>query len=214
MRKGVDEKNISLIPNAVICPADKAKPDKSNTVLYVGNFSQGACLKAFDVLFEAWSSVAKVLPDISLVMLGGGNIESWENLVKSLGCADSVRFLGFSSDPSPFYKDAGLFVLPSRVEGMSNALLEAMSWGLPVVVSDIPGNLAVVRDGENGTVVPVGDAGALAESIISLMNSPRLRSTMGDRGRERAGEEFNIDIVVHRLVYTYSALVKGDTHAG
>ncbi len=213
MHKGVAEKRISLIPNAVIYPSIGAKPGESNTVLYVGNFSQGAYLKAFDVLFEAWASVAKDLPNITLIMLGGGNTEYWKKVAKSLECDQSVRFLGFCQNTSPYFRDAGLFVLPSRVEGMSNALLEAMSWGLPAVVSDIPGNLAVVSDGENGKVVPAGDSNALAETIVQLMNSPQLRGTMGVKGRETVAKEFKVEIVLNKLVHLYNTLVKRDISA-
>jgi GalNAc-alpha-(1->4)-GalNAc-alpha-(1->3)-diNAcBac-PP-undecaprenol alpha-1,4-N-acetyl-D-galactosaminyltransferase len=90
------------------------------------------------------------------------------------------------ASPSPFYRAASIFVLPSRYEGMPNALMEAMSYGLPVIVSNAsPGPLDLVKDGETGLVVAVDDPSALAHAIALLGNSGALRKQLGDAGRRR-----------------------------
>ena len=199
-----------MIPNAVLLPEKLAAPVQSRTILYVGNFSQGGGLKGFDVLFKAWAKVAAQVSDYRLVLAGGGNSDTWKNMVQELGCGGSVEFKGFVSDPACLYREAAMLVLPSRVEGMSNALLEAMSWGLPVVVSDIPGNRAVVCEGQNGIVVPSGDVKALATAIVHLINLPELRAQMGRLGRAMVENNLNVNIVSSQLVSLYKRLCLQD----
>jgi glycosyltransferase involved in cell wall biosynthesis len=93
------------------------------------------------------------------------------------------------TDPHAFYHAANFFVLPSRVEGTPNALLEAMSCGLPVIVSDgAPGPLELVEDGVTGLVVPVNDAAALAAALRRLASDGELRSRLGEAARARVSE--------------------------
>ena len=97
-------------------------------------------------------------------------------------------------------------MLPSRKEGLSNALLEAMASGLPSVVSDIPGNVAVVRDGVEGLVVPAGDVAALAEAMVKLYRSPELRDRMGSAARKTIEARFTISAVAEQLEAAYRTL--------
>jgi glycosyltransferase involved in cell wall biosynthesis len=176
-------------------------------VLYVGNLSQGAHWKAFDILIQAWAVVSRQIPDAHLTLVGGGDPTPWEALAARLGCRGSLSFAGRTEHPEDFYRRAAAFVLPSRVEGMSNALLEAQSWGLPCVVSDIPGNTAVVSDGVNGLVVPAGDAPALAGALVRLLGDPTLRTRLGAVARRRAEEEYDEERVVSRLIGIYREVV-------
>ena len=85
--------------------------------------------------------------------------------------------------------NATIFALPSRVEGTPNALLEAMSCGLPVIVSDgAPGPLELVQDGKTGLVVPVNDAPALAAALSRLARDGGLRDRLGNAARQRVSE--------------------------
>jgi glycosyltransferase involved in cell wall biosynthesis len=213
LRKGVPEKRVTVIPNGVDVPETPiASNTRSDTeVLFVGNLSQGARTKAFDVLLEAWAKVSSEVPDARLTILGGGASGTWKALAVSLGCADTVHFEGSVSDPGMYYQRAALFVLPSRIEGMSNALLEAVAWGMPVVVSRIPGNEAVVEEGVSGRFVPVGDANALAESIIHLLRHPDIRGQLAVAAGTRAQREFSRSCVTDRLVNLYTSMIQEAT---
>ncbi|MGD9781196.1 MAG: glycosyltransferase family 4 protein [Kiritimatiellia bacterium] len=206
--KGVPPDRVFRVPNGVDVPAEAADLS-SRGVLFVGNFSQSVEEKAFDVLLEAWSAVARKDPVARLVMLGDGDASPWKALAESLGIGPSVRFVGWASEPSEYYRRAALFVLPSRSEGMSNALLEAQSWGLPCVASDIPGNRAVVEDGVNGLLVPVGHAPALAEAMLRLLADEPLRKKLGGRARDRARSDFSLAAVADRLGEIYRSLAEG-----
>lgn len=201
--KGIPSHRVFLLPSGIEIPDDFSDAGKSKEVLYVGNFSQGALWKAFDVLVDAWGKVHRECPDAILTVVGGGDPSPWIARAREIGVGDSIVFTGRVPYTEPYYRKAGLFVLPSRVEGMSNALIEAMSWGLPSVVSDIPGNRAVIDHGVNGVVVPVNDAAALAEAIVCLTNNPELRSSLGSNARKKAEAEYNIQCVTDRLLAIY-----------
>lgn len=204
---GIPRERIDIIPNGVEVPPIQADPEGNGPVLYVGNFSQGATWKAFDVLVDAWARVHREKPEAQLVLVGGGDPSEWQARARALGCLEAMAFPGRVSDPDRFYAGASIFVLPSRVEGMSNALLEAQSWGLPAVVSDIPGNRAVVEEGRNGLVVPVGDAPALADALLRLLSDSSLRLRLGGEARNRMVRSFATPLVVGRLANTYTRLL-------
>ena len=106
-----------------------------------------------------------------------------------LDLSDRIEWIGWTSKIDRCYESAGIFVLPSRYEGVPNALLEAMSFGLPSIVTDAsPGPLEYIVDGENGLVVPAGDVHYLASAIIRLTESRELRNRLGDSARARIAE--------------------------
>jgi len=203
---GVPIERIHVIPNGVFVPAKIAPVEINSQVLYVGNFSQGSGHKGFDVLINAWALVYKQIPHARLVIAGSGNATPWKVLAEELGCEESIQFAGHVSDISRLYLSSGLFVLPSRGEGISNALLEAQSHGIPAVVSDIPGNREVVVHEKSGLIAPVDDVSAVAEAIARLVRDPELRKRMGDEARARISEHFSIASVVDRQCNVYEML--------
>jgi glycosyltransferase involved in cell wall biosynthesis len=206
--RGIPEARIHVIPNGVEVPPAATPVAERSGVLYVGNFSQREA-KAFDVLIDAWAIVHAAEPRASLTCLGGGDSSAWQEYARHKGCGESVAFPGFVDEPSVFYQQSALLVLPSRREGMSNALLEAQGWGLPAVVTDIPGNRAVVRDGENGIVVPVDDPQALAAGILRLWRDAGARSAMGSAARRRMLERYSMERVAASVTALYAALASG-----
>ena len=100
--------------------------------------------------------------------------------------SDPKDLFTIAADPFPWYASADAFVLPTRYEGMPNALLEAMAMGLPVIVTDAcPGPLEYVEDGESGLVVPVENGGALARAMDRIMGDGDLANRLGSEGRRR-----------------------------
>ncbi|CAK8724927.1 glycosyltransferase family 4 protein [Candidatus Electrothrix laxa] len=205
---GITENRIVRIPNGVELPASTGKITEQVNVVYIGNFTQGTQRKAFDILFEAWVSVQKQDKGRGqLVMLGAGNSEIWKKYLEQHQCLDTVYFAGAVKDVGPYLQQARLFLLPSRVEGLSNALLEAMSWGLPVIVSDIPANRSLVQHKANGWVVPVNDSRALADAIITLLADETLSLRLGRGARQQIQEHYTMDHIATRLVELYRGLI-------
>ena len=205
---GFPADKIITIPNAVHLPIKTELPRNSNIVLYVGNFSQGNHWKAFDVLFDAWKFIHEQQTGLQLVVLGGGDRSTWEKYVDRLGCSGSVQFLGRVDNPEEYYSMADIFILPSRVEGMSNALLEAQSWGIPCVVSDISGNTSIVENGVNGLVVPLNDPQSLAKAVMKINNDPLLRKTIGERARNLMKEKYEINGIAEKLIMLYEDVIR------
>lgn len=206
VQKGIPEGRAFTVPNGVELQAETADGANRNEVLFVGNLSQGAELKAFDILFAAWKQVQARFPAARLNLLGGGEADFWRKQVERMGCAGSVRFLGYHPDPAPFFRTAGCFVLPSRKEGMSNALLEAQAWGLPCLLSDIPANRAVAQDQETAIFVPPGEAAALAEAISRLLADGALCRRLGAAARRNVEQRFDIRATTDRLLTVYRQL--------
>jgi glycosyltransferase involved in cell wall biosynthesis len=205
--KGVAEDRVTVIPNGVEIPAETSGQGGPGAVLYVGNFSQPNQNKAFDVLIDAWAMVSRRCPQARLRLAGGGDHLPWRRRAEELGCGGTVEFTGYAQSIEEHYRWASLLLLPSRREGMSNALLEAQSWGIPAVVSDIPGNRAVVEDGVNGLLAPVGDAAALAERAAGLLEQPDRRRGMGARARALMGSRYSIDTVAGQVEALYRRLI-------
>jgi glycosyltransferase involved in cell wall biosynthesis len=196
LRAWVPAERLRFVPNPVVIPesASTAEPPRGlgrPRVLIVGRLCEQ---KAHDILLGAMALLPAELHHWRLAVVGQGeNAEGVRRVAEQLGVADRVEWHGQVDSPYPFYRFSDIFVLPSRHEGMPNALLEAMSFGLPPIVSDAsPGPLEVVRHGDTGLVVPVGDRRALAEAIALLANRPDLRRRLGDNARrEVAGYDLD-----------------------
>jgi glycosyltransferase involved in cell wall biosynthesis len=114
-----------------------------------------------------------------------------------------VVLLGERSDTAELMRAADLLVLPSREEGLSNVLLEAMAAALPVVASDAGGSPELVADGRSGLLFPNGDVEALGDALTRLLTEPVLRAQMGSAARTRIEREFAIDTLVQRSLDRY-----------
>ncbi|HOX18366.1 MAG TPA: glycosyltransferase, partial [Spirochaetales bacterium] len=125
----------------------------------------------------------------------GGERPKLEGQIRALGLEGEVELLGRRSDVYSLYEEAAFLVLPSRFEGFGMVLVEAMSFGCPVVAFDCPcGPAEVVRDGVDGLLVPNGDVGALAGAMERMMSDEALRDSLGRAGTD-ARVRFGIDTV-------------------
>jgi L-malate glycosyltransferase len=125
-----------------------------------------------------------------------------ETRVTALGLRDRFRFLGFRRDAPELVQAFDIVAVPSRVEPFGLASLEAMAAARPVVASRVGGIPEVVRDGQDGILVPARDSRALAEGILRLLGDARLRQAMGASGQQRAQDVFSIRAhgqAIHRM---------------
>ncbi len=155
-------------------------------LLSVGNLKQQ---KNHPLLLRAFSMLSR--RDGKLMLLGFGDGEpALRALATELGIADRVIFAGFHADPSPFYATADLFVLSSDYEGLPTVLIEALSFGLPVVSTDcLSGPAEILDHGRYGALVPVGDAAALARAMDEALSRPHDREALKRRARDFAPEK-------------------------
>jgi glycosyltransferase involved in cell wall biosynthesis len=138
-------------------------------VLTVGSLKDQ---KNHSLLLSAFAAMSR--RDARLMLLGKGENEAGlRALASDIGIADRVIFAGFHADPSPFYATADLFALSSDYEGLPTVLIEALSFGVPVVSTDCPsGPSEILQGGRFGTLVPVGDAQALARAMDDALAAP------------------------------------------
>ncbi len=184
------ETPIEIIPNGVdierFTPVERDW--SSGRMLFVGRI---VYQKGLDILFQALGG----LPDLqwNLTLVGDGKQRlALEAQAASLGIADRVHFTGWLTGDAVAtqYRQANLYVAPSRHEGMPNVVLEAMASGLPVVASRIAGNEELVTPGSNGLLFPSGDTEALRKLLREILSNPESLQKMGAASRQRAVESY------------------------
>lgn len=121
---------------------------------------------------------------------------------------DNIELWGRRNDMPDVMAQSHIVCLPSYREGVPKVLIEAASCGRPIVTTDAPGCREIVHHGENGLLVPVRDADALADAIRTLLDDPELRSRMGNAGRELVEREFTIEAVVSATLDIYDSLLE------
>jgi len=139
-----------------------------------------------------------------VVVVGDGPTrQALEAQARALGICEEVRFLGGQADVRPALRAMDVFVLPSREEGMSNAILEAMAAGRPVVATDVGGNGEILADGRTGVLVPGGDCDAMAAAILRLVNDGESGRRLGAAARADVTARFGARASVARLERLY-----------
>lgn len=178
---------LAFVPNPVVPVAAVPPAARKNRILAVGRLHRQ---KGFDILLDAFARTAANAPGWQLEIIGDGPLrDALAAQAEQLGLSDRVRWRGAVAEIGPHYRDAAIFVLPSRYEGTPNVLLEAMAHGLAVIVSDAsPGPLDLVEDNVNGRVVPAEDPVALAAAIDELIASPDVRQRLGEAARARVAD--------------------------
>jgi len=208
---GIPRKRIHQLPNGVdtrrYCPGVRADARRrlhldgiEPNVMFVGRL---VSQKGLSTLLLAWRTVVAEIATAHLHLVGDGALRAnLEDEAGRLNLAGSVTFHGEQSDVVGFLQAADCFVLPSTIEGMSNALLEAMAVGVPLVATQIPGSEALVEDGLNGVLVRAGDANALAHAIVDLLSDSEHAARLGINARRRIQAAFDI----YRVADIYQAL--------
>jgi glycosyltransferase involved in cell wall biosynthesis len=161
-------------------------------------------VKGHRFLIEAVPTIIEACPRARFVLVGRGDQEvPLKEQVKKLGIERYVYFLGLRQDISKLLSIMDVFVLPSLSEGLSVATLEAMASARPVVATRVGGNPELVVDGETGMLVPSEDSHALAKSIADLLLDRSRATLLGQRGRARVEQSFQMHMMVgqYRKLY-------------
>lgn len=168
--------------------------------LVAGCVARMSRVKRHDVLINAWATVAGVLPSARLVLVGDGEMRAtYETRVRELGLEESVIFTGVLPNAPLPQQMFDVAVLTSQNEGFPNALVEASACGVPLVATMVGGVADVLRVGDTGLDVPVGDSDATARAILRLLLDRALRERLGTAGRELVIHRFSEAAAIQRL---------------
>jgi glycosyltransferase involved in cell wall biosynthesis len=196
------------VPNGIDCERfAQCGPRDGGPAVFVGRLTPE---KDIATLIEAMVIAIRREPRFRLTVAGAGPCAAeLAALAKVRGLEGHVRFVGDTSDVPALLATASLFVLPSRTEGMPLTVIEAMACGLPVVATRVGGTPEVVVDGETGLLVAAGDAPALATAMLAIHGHPRRATAMGEAGRRRAVDLFDVRSMVGRYEAIYREVLGG-----
>ena len=215
--RGLDPGKVVTIPNGVDCeewdPARYSR-DEARSELGLGADETAigvvASLSPIKGHADLLAAAARVLARrrARFVLIGDGPLRAALGaLASQLGIRDQVVFMGARGDVPRLLCGLDVLAIPSHSEGLSNTLLEAMAMGLPVVATAVGGNNDVLRDGENGRLVPPHDPEAQAAALLALVEAPEAARRLGEAARRFVAVEFPLSRMVARHEELYRSLV-------
>ena len=194
---------IAPIPNGVDIPLQKPTVNRNSYLTYVGRLSYE---KGVDILLQAWS-LCNNIDRIKLILVGDGPKRAdLEAKARHLNLSASVNFAGSVQDVSGYLLKTRIFVLPSRVEGMPIALLEAMSFGLPCIATGVGGSEDLIENEVTGLIVEPEDPAMLAQAIDYMIQNPQHAAAMGKKGRELIETRYDIKLIAKQYIELYRSL--------
>lgn len=186
------QENSVVIPNPIQVKAE-ALERRKHRIVTAGRLTPQKNQK---MLIHAFSAIHKIHPEYILDIYGEGPLqETLQQQIDALGLTESVVLRGNVPNIHEQIADAELFVLPSNYEGLSNALMEALMMGLPCISTNCAGSDEVIRDGENGLLIPIGDQGALEKALERLITDPALATQLGRTARGDS-KQYSVDCVI------------------
>ncbi|MGV1098214.1 glycosyltransferase [Thiovibrio sp. JS02] len=217
---GSDTRRVRVLHNAVdidnpMPRSEKPRPVRElfgmpaagRIVVSVGRFSPE---KGMDILLEAFVLLVREVKDVHLLLVGDGQERpALEAQVARLGLGGRVHFAGYSETPGDYVAEADVLVLPSRSEGIPNAVLEAMAMGKPVVATAVGGVPEVIEDGVSGRLVEAEQPAPLAQALAEVLTDRELSQRFVLGGRRRVREAFSVEARVATLQAIYRDVLSG-----
>jgi glycosyltransferase involved in cell wall biosynthesis len=181
--------------------------EQEKWIVLVGNMHDD--VKGHACLIAAASGVTREFPAVRFVLAGDGEQrQNFEQQVTQLGLQDNFLFLGRCDDVPRLLAGCDIAVLPSKAEGLPNAVLEYLAAGLPTVASRVGGNAEIIQDGKTGLLVPPGDSSALSDAVLRLLRDPDFAVNLGKRGREYVILEFSFRRMIENTDRLYTELLR------
>ncbi len=214
-RAGVADSRISVIHSGIDTaryaslqadPAFRTRWQIPSDAVLVGTAAAFTKEKDYPNFLRAASLALQKDPRLYFMAVGEGpQLERIKELARDLGLGERTAFTGFQSDLRQFYAVWDIFVLASKREGLNNAVMEAMSAGLPVIATQVGGMPELIQTGVDGLLVPPYNSEALADAIVSLAGNPALRKEFGASASAQA-RDFDQNLMVERNLALYREL--------
>lgn len=218
----ISDDKIEVIYNSTEIPSESASDEETRKiyrkkinleyekiVVFTGRLSQE---KGLDILMNAWKIVSVKYPQAHLLLLGeGGSFRNIEieirELVKKFNLMETVHFLGHVHNVKEYLLASDVFVLPSRSEGMSNALVEAMAAGMTIVATDIPANREICTNEVNSLLVKTNEPRLLANAIIKTFDSPEIAVRLANQAKLFAEENLSLESMAAQYINLYQKML-------
>ena len=196
---------IRVIPNAANFIAEKYSDCSAKRVIAVGRLDYQ---KSFDRLIQVWEKVHEKMPDWTLDIFGQGEWrEILQGMIDERGLQETVKLNGPTKNIGQEYSESSMIVMSSHYEGFPMVMIEAMACGLPAVSFDFKcGPKDIIKEGENGLVVPDGDIDGLAKAMMTLMRDDELMKRMGEEAK-KVVETFSEAKVMDKWVRLYEETI-------
>lgn len=179
------------------------RSDGEFRLLFVGRLAE---IKSLPTLIHAVALAAPRLPQLRLTIVGDGVVRTQlETLVDELGLRKHVQFEGQQLGTAGYFREADAFVMSSVSEGLPMSLLQAMSIGLPAVLTDVGGMREVLQLSRSGLLVPVGDSAAMADAFVRLAQDDALRAEFANRARTAFQQEFTLEQMDREYMRLYTS---------
>lgn len=201
-----DPESPAFANEPVAAPAKKRGEDWLN----VGIIARLSREKGVDLFLDAARAVLDVNPGIRFFIAGAGILkDELSRKAMAYGIDNSVYFMGFIGDNLPFFiNELDIVVFPSLKEGLPLSLLEAMSMGKVVIVTNVGGMPEVVADGRNGFIVEKGDFSSIADKIVHLFNERSDMVNIGKEARKSVLEKFNVNLMANKTEELFHNILK------
>jgi len=207
LHNGIDPANAGSELDPRTCRRLLSIPDTAHVVTTVGHIRK---VKGVDIFIRAAARVCEEFPNAVFLVVGGitekSHFEELLQLSDTLGLGQRIKWLGDRKDIWPILKASDVFCLPSRSEGFSNALIEAMACSLACVATDVGGNGEAITDGINGYLVRPGDPEVMAARISNLLRFPAKAVELGRAARAEVLSRFTFSTMIGKLAGLYADL--------
>lgn len=178
----------------------------SKIILFAGTISER---KGYHDLLLAFSKIAHLHKDWSIVLLGNGEIHEGKEIARKLGMADQIYFKGWidGSEKEKEFQEAAIFCLPSYAEGFPMSVLDAWAYGIPVICTPVGGLPDVIQEGKNSLIFNPGDVDKLAEQLLYIIDNDVVRFKLHRASCELSDNVFNVDVINKQLDDIYRSLL-------
>lgn len=207
-REKISEEKITIIPNAYENTPSPPPPrqrteNQTFSLISIGRLEPE---KNHTLLIKALALI-KEIPCFLTILGEGSLLDALKAQAANLSLAERIDFRGFTSDVTPWLINSDVFILPSKWEGISIALLQAMGKGLCVIATNTGGTPEVITHGENGLLVPPDDHQALADAIVYLYQHPDIRLKLGLNAQKFVSQNYSIEATVNKLDRLYQKAI-------
>jgi glycosyltransferase involved in cell wall biosynthesis len=182
-------------------------PRNSNVIGVIGRLVP---IKGHKYLVSAVKMIIKEFENTVFMFVGDGYLESTlERQAESIGVRNNIIFTGWRNDVIGVLDLFDILVLPSLNEGMGKVLIEGMALGKPIVASSVGGIIDLVKNGDNGILVPPRDSDGLSDAILNLIRNKKLAQELGKNGKAKVYPEYDTTVMIRQIEDLYESLLNG-----